>query len=79
MKKKTVYEAEDSSIFDTEADCIDYENRQNAAPKIAEWVEGLGTSGRRATEYIRIITQWEDERDGTLGGQGKQKVVNIAG
>ena len=78
MKKKTVYEAEDSTIFDTEADCIDYESKQNAAPKIAEWVEGLGTSPRRATEYVRIITQWEDERDSTLGGKDRT-VVSIAG
>jgi len=79
MKKKTVYEAEDSSIFDTEADCLDYESRQKAAPKIAEWIEALGTGGKRVTEYYRIITQWEIERDDVLGNKDKQKVVNIAG
>lgn len=80
MKKKTVYQSDDEvEIFSTEDECLAYEARLAAAPRIAEWVEGLGTGGKRVTEYIRVITQWESERSVTLGEtDSHQNVVNIS-
>lgn len=80
MKKKTVYQSDDGvEIFATEEECLAYDARLAAAPKIAEWVEGLGAGGKRVTEYIRVITKWEEERSVTLGEADlQQNVVNIS-
>ena len=58
MKEKRTYIAEDGTEFAGKDECMRYEAAVAEASAAAKYFEQQGLSGRKATEYRRVVLEW---------------------